>query len=197
MKSNSKRTWLFVIPLLIFMAAMVMFYFRLGKDTQVQVSTTLNKPLPIVHLPLLSDLSRTMTNDDLPKKPFILNVWGSWCPACRLEHPFLMQLHAQGVPMVGVNYKDELPDALAYLNEHQDPFVYSLQDLDGSYGIELGLTGAPESFVVSADGKVYQHLVGVIDEQNWQNQLQPCLTALADETLDETDKQTKCQQPKR
>ncbi|WP_323842208.1 MULTISPECIES: DsbE family thiol:disulfide interchange protein [unclassified Moraxella] len=192
MAKTNKHMWIFILPLLVFLLAMTMFYFRLGKDTDIKVSTAINKPLPAFRLPLLSDTTRMMTNGDLPQKPFLLNVWGSWCPTCKIEHPFLMKLHADGVSMVGVNYKDELPDALGYLNQYQDPFIYSLQDLDGQYAIDLGLTGAPETFVVDGKGVVYKHILGEVGENNWKNEIQPCLLAIGDETLGDDAKIRAC-----
>lgn len=97
--------------------------------------------------------------------------------------------------MVGVNYKDELSDALAYLNEHKDPFLYSVQDYKGEFALDLGLMGAPESFVVGADGKVWLHIVGELHEQNWQDNVAPCMTALKDASLDDTAKASACQMP--
>ena len=192
MAASNKRAWIFILPLLIFILAMVMFYFRLGKETDVKITTAMNKPLPQFSLPLLSDTTRTMTNADLPKTPFLLNAWGSWCPTCFVEHPFLMQLHAQGVPMIGMNYKDELPDALGYLNEHKDPFIYSIQDLDGSYGLDLGLTGAPETFVVDGRGIVFKDVTGEINQENWKAQIEPCMIALADDKLTDDAKINAC-----
>lgn len=193
MTAKNKKMLMFLLPLVVFGLLIVMFLFRLGKPTDVVITTSMNKPLPAMSLPLLSDLNRTMTNHDLPKTPFILNVWGSWCPSCVIEHPFLMELSGQGVPMVGINYKDELPNALAYLNKHKDPFVYSVQDLDGKYALDLGLTGAPESFVVNEKGVVYKHIVGVIDQNNWQNDIKPCFDALNNPSLDDTKKSELCQ----
>lgn len=193
MTPTQKRLMVFLLPLVVFVLLIAMFFFRLGKPTDIVVSTTINKPLPSFSLPLLSDTTRTMTNADLPNTPFLLNVWGSWCPTCYVEHPFLMELHAQGVPMIGVNYKDQLPDALAYLNKHQDPFLFSIQDLQGGYAIDLGLTGAPETFVVDAKGVVYQHILGEINANNWQQQILPCMTAIADTTLSEDKKVQICQ----
>ena len=131
MNAKQKRMLMFFMPLVVFALLIVMFFMKLGKPTDVIVSTSIGKPLPAFSLPLLSSPDRVMTNADLPKQPFLLNAWGSWCPTCKIEHPMLLELAKQGVPMVGVNYKDELPNALAYLDTYKDPFVYSVQDLDG------------------------------------------------------------------
>lgn len=103
-----------------------------------------------------------------------------------------MTLHGQGVPMVGVNYKDELSSALNYLNDYKDPFVYSVQDYEGKLAMDLGLTGAPESFVVDKAGVVWLHIVGELHEQNWTNQVKPCMNALNDDALDQTAKTKAC-----
>lgn len=181
---------LFIIPLILFIGLFVMLANRLGKPTDIASNTATGRALPAFSLPLLSDLNRTMTNADLPKSPFLLNIWGSWCPTCRVEHPFLMTLYSQGVPMIGVNYKDEPADAFAYLNEHKDPFMYSIQDYNGTLAMDLGLTGAPESFVVDEKGQVRLHIVGEVHEQNWSSQIKPCLDALAG--TDETAKVQAC-----
>ena len=193
MTPNAKRTAIFLIPLLVFGLLIVMFFFRLGKPTDVVIGTAINKPLPDFSLPLLSDPSRTMSKGDLPKTPFLLNVWGSWCTTCYVEHPFLMHLHQQGVPIVGINYKDETKDALVYLQKQKDPFLYSLQDISGGYGIDLGLTGAPETFVVDSSGVVYQHITGEIHADNWKERILPCMQALGDNTISETKKVQACQ----
>lgn len=193
MNRTQKRMMIFLIPFIIFALLMVMFFNRLGKPTDIVVTTSMNKPLPAFSLPLLSDPNRIMTNDNLPKTPFLMNVWGSWCPTCKVEHPFLIELHAQGVPMVGMNYKDELADALGYLNQYKDPFLYSVQDLDGRYGLSLGLTGAPETFVVDGNGVVYKHITGEIHEGNWTASIKPCMDALANPQADETQRTQACQ----
>lgn len=186
---NNKKL-LFIIPLVVFVGLIVMLGARLGKSSDIVVSSAMNKPLPEFSLPLLHDLEKTHSNQDLPKTPFILNVWGSWCPTCRVEHPFLMKLHKEGVPMVGVNYKDEPKDALAYLHEFKDPFLYSVQDYKGTLALDLGLMGAPESFIVDKKGVVRLHIVGEIFEKNWQEQIKPCLDALASD--DETAQAKAC-----
>ena len=177
MKKSQIRIW-FLIPLVIFAAFIVMLYFRLGQPTEIVTNTALERPVPAFELPLLSDTSRIMTNDNLPDQPFLMNIWGSWCPTCIIEHPFLMQLEERGVNLVGVNYKDDIGDALGYLNRGGDPFSMSIQDLSGQFALDLGLTGAPETFVVDGEGVIRQHIVGEINEGNWQSRITPCLMVL-------------------
>ncbi|MBB3107281.1 cytochrome c biogenesis protein CcmG/thiol:disulfide interchange protein DsbE [Psychrobacter luti] len=177
MKKSQIRIW-FLIPLIVFAGFVVMLYMRLGQPTDIVTNTALERPVPTFELPLLSDTSRIMTNDNLPDQPFLMNIWGSWCPTCIIEHPFLMQLEERGVNLVGVNYKDDIGDALGYLNRGGDPFSMSIQDLSGQFALDLGLTGAPETFVVDGEGVIRQHIVGEINESNWQSRITPCLMLL-------------------
>lgn len=177
MKKKQMKLW-FLIPLILFFGLVVILYMRLGKPTDIVTNTALERPVPTFELPLLADTTRTITNDNLPDKPFLLNVWGSWCPTCVIEHPFLMQLEERGVDIVGVNYKDEIGNALSYLNRGGDPFSMSIQDSLGQFALDLGITGAPETFVVDGDGIIRQHIVGEINEANWQQRVKPCLTVL-------------------
>lgn len=179
MNKEQLKLW-FLIPLIVFIGLIAMLYMRLGKPTDIVTNTALERPVPAFELPLLSDTSRTITNDNLPDKPFLMNIWGSWCPTCIIEHPFLMKLEERGVNLVGVNYKDEIGDALGYLNRGGDPFSMSIQDLSGQFALDLGLTGAPETFVVDGEGIIRQHIIGEINESNWQSRIAPCLMVLND-----------------
>ncbi|MEZ7502473.1 DsbE family thiol:disulfide interchange protein [Psychrobacter sp. Arc29] len=170
----------FLIPLVIFIGLVAMLYMRLGKPTDIVTNTALERPVPAFELPLLSDTSRIMTNDNLPDEPFLMNIWGSWCPTCIIEHPFLMKLEERGVNLVGVNYKDDIGNALGYLNKGGDPFSMSIQDLSGQFALDLGLTGAPETFVVDGEGIIRQHIIGEVNESNWQSRIAPCLMVLND-----------------
>ena len=170
----------FLIPLVIFIGLVAMLYMRLGKPTDIVTNTALERPVPAFELPLLSDTSRIMTNGNLPDEPFLMNIWGSWCPTCIIEHPFLMKLEERGVNLVGVNYKDDIGNALGYLNKGGDPFSMSIQDLSGQFALDLGLTGAPETFVVDGDGVIRQHIIGEVNESNWQSRIAPCLMVLND-----------------
>lgn len=174
----SAKRWLWVLPLFAFVALMVLMYFRLGDDTQITPQMALDRPVPAFSLPNLHNPEQTLTQDDLPKQPFLLNIWGSWCPSCKIEHPFFMRLQHEGVPIIGINYKDELPDALNYLERLGNPYTQVVQDSTGTLVVDLGLTGAPESFVVDAMGNIRQHIVGVVDEPMWRERIAPCFTVL-------------------
>lgn len=177
MKKKQLKIW-FLIPLLVFIGVIYLLGNQLGKPTEVVMNTALERPVPAFELPLLSDTSRIMTNENLPDEPFLMNIWGSWCPTCIVEHPFLMELEERGVNLVGVNYKDEIGNALSYLNRGGDPFSMSIQDLSGQFALDLGLTGAPETFIVDGDGIIRQHIIGEINEANWQERITPCLMVL-------------------
>lgn len=178
MRKKQMKIW-FLIPLVVFAGLCIMLYMRLGKPTEIVTNTALERPVPTFELPLLSDTSRMVTNDNLPKQPYLMNIWGSWCPTCIVEHPFLLELEERGVNIVGVNYKDEIGNALSYLNERGDPFSMSIQDSKGQFALDLGLTGAPETFVVDAEGVIRQHIIGELNEQNWQERVAPCLMVLS------------------
>ncbi len=171
------KIW-FLIPLIVFAGFIIMLYMRLGQPVEIVTNTALERPVPTFELPLLSDTARSVSNDNLPNQPFLMNVWGSWCPTCIVEHPFLMQLEERGVNIVGVNYKDDIGNALSYLNQRGDPFSMSFQDSSGQFALDLGLTGAPETFIVDGDRVIRQHIIGEINEANWQSRITPCLMVL-------------------
>ena len=177
MQGKQLKLW-FLIPLIVFFSLIVMLFFRLGKPTEIVANTSLERPVPSFELPLLSDTSRMITDAQLPKEPYLINVWGSWCPTCVYEHPFFVELKQRGVHTVGVNYKDEVSDALNYLNELSDPYLMSVRDYSGQFALDLGLTGAPETFVVDSKGIIRQHIVGEVNEENWQSRINPCLEIL-------------------
>ena len=177
MNKKQMKLW-FLFLLVVFFGFIVMLYLRLGEPTAILASTATNRPVPAFELPLLSDTTRTVTNDNLPEQPYLINVWGSWCPTCIIEHPFLMELEKRGINIVGINYKDEIGDALGYLNRGGDPFSMSVQDISGQFALDLGLTGAPETFIVDGDGVIRQHILGEINEDNWQSRITTCLTVL-------------------
>ena len=165
-----KRIQLF-IPLAIFIALAALLYFGLWRNPQELPSALIGKPLPEFSLPSIDDPARLLVKKDVVGKPFILNVWASWCPSCKEEHAFLVKLASAGIPIVGVNYKDAAEDAKAVLADLKNPYQFNIVDHDGSLGIDLGVYGAPESFVIDAQGIIRYKLVGVIDEKTWQSQI--------------------------
>lgn len=171
------------IPLIIFAASAVLFASILKKrETQAAdflPSALLGKPFPDFSLPQLEQgeaATIVLTNSDLPKQTFLLNVWGTWCPECYREHDTLLQIASSGIAIVGYNYKDDRDKALAYLRKLKDPFVLNLYDSEGGLGLDLGVYGAPETFVVSRDGIVLERIAGGIDMNIWEQRLAPFFT---------------------
>lgn len=136
----------------------------------------IGRPLPA--LPL-SDFPGPTTDYDpaAVEGPYLLNVWASWCAPCRIEHPVLMELQNQGVPIYGVAYKDDPANATAFLNQLGDPFAGLAADPEGRAAFELGLTGAPETFVIDADGVIRARWRGAVDDLTWRRSLEPAWDA--------------------
>ncbi|HEY4714349.1 MAG TPA: DsbE family thiol:disulfide interchange protein [Aquirhabdus sp.] len=177
MSQIKSKQLLWLLPLTLFLGLAVVLWTRLGVDPKIVPQATTDQMLPSFHLPNLTN-GQLLTNANLPSKPFILNVWGSWCPTCVVEHPYLLKMQQQGVVLVGLNYKDQPLDALAYLAQRGNPFVLNLQDFSGDFGIDLGVTGAPESFVIDQDHRIRMHILGEINDEVWRTQLKPCLDQL-------------------
>lgn len=170
------RVLLFV-PLLVFIVLAALFWRGLSLDPSEMPSALVDRPLPNFELPRLADPQQTITKQEVIGKPVLLNVWGTWCVACRVEHPFLVQLAEQGVPIYGINYKDDSEAARQWLVDLGDPYVANIVDADGRFGIDLGVFGAPETYVVDAQGVIRYKHVGVVDEKVWVEHLAPILFA--------------------
>lgn len=177
MSQMKRKQILWLLPLVIFIGLAVVLWTRLGVDPKILPQATTDQSLPSFNLPNLAN-GQLQTNASLPTKPFILNVWGSWCPTCAMEQPYLLKLKQQGVVLVGVNYKDQPADALAFLVQRGNPFVLNLQDLSGDFGIDLGVTGAPESFVIDQSHHIRKHILGEVNDNVWRTQLKSCLDQL-------------------
>ncbi|MFP5382799.1 MAG: DsbE family thiol:disulfide interchange protein [Gammaproteobacteria bacterium] len=167
-----KRTLLFAVPLLLFMALAVVFFSRLGEDPNRLPTALAGKPLPAFSLPTLD--GGTLTQDDL-RGPLLLNVWGTWCPACYEEHPYLLELAKQGVVIVGMNYKDDPAAARGFLQRLGSPYREVIVDADGRLGLDLGVYGAPETFVIDAGGIIRHRITGVVTPQNFAAEIAPLL----------------------
>jgi cytochrome c biogenesis protein CcmG, thiol:disulfide interchange protein DsbE len=174
-----KRVYLFV-PLVIFMALVILFAKGLKLDPTAMPSALIDQPLPEFSLPSLESEPRLLNRNDMTGEVSLVNVWGTWCPSCRHEHPYLMKLSAQ-VPIIGINYKDDRPDALQWLQKLGDPYVLNVFDEAGTLGIDLGVFGAPETYVIDQQGMVHYKHVGVVNEGVWQQRLKPVVDRLRGE----------------
>lgn len=162
------RRLLFVLPALVVAALAVTFAFGLrDRDPQALPSALIDRPLPSLDLPAVEgvDLPGWQTAE-LTGDVVLVNVFASWCPPCRVEHPVLTRLaNVHGVPLIGINYKDAAGDAVAFLEELGNPYARIGGDFEGRAGIELGVTGVPETFVVDAEGHIrYRHAGPVLPE---------------------------------
>lgn len=167
------------LPLLIFIPLALLLVKALELNPQELPSALLDKPVPDFQLRSLQEPDRTLTRADLLGQKMLLNVWASWCPSCRVEHPWLLKLaREQGVRIVGLNYKDELNAALGWLQRFEDPYVFNIYDVEGRLGLDLGVYGAPETFVVDSKGIIRFKHVGVINQAVWQETLLPVLESI-------------------
>lgn len=163
-----------LIPLVLFLVLSLLFYRALFQENKTDIpSALINKPLPEFRLSTVLNPGRIVTEKDIQGQVFLLNIWGSWCVACRVEHPYLMELAEQGVTIYGVNYKDGQDDARQWLKRMDDPYVLSVADKEGRLGIDLGVYGAPETFLIDHEGRIRYKHIGVVDERVWREELQP------------------------
>ncbi len=150
-----------------------------GKDTSAIPSPLIGKPAPAFSLPMLGEPSRLITNADLQGEPYLLNVWGSWCPACRDEHPVITDLAESGrIKVIGYDYKDEPEDARRWLEQFGNPYALVIVDQDGRAAFDWGIYGAPESFLVDAEGIVRWKFIGPMTDAVVRDQLLPELEKL-------------------
>ncbi|MEX2962051.1 DsbE family thiol:disulfide interchange protein [Microbulbifer sp. TYP-18] len=173
------------LPLLVFVALAVLFWRGLSLNPQHLPSVLLDKPVPEFSLATVTDADAIVRRVDLPAKPLLLNVWATWCIACRVEHPFLNKLAGQGVPIVGVNLKDDVPEARKWLEKFHNPYLFSIADTEGRLALDLGVYGAPETFLVDAQGTIRCKHTGVVDDRIWQTKLQPLYERLQSQPWEE------------
>ncbi len=145
-------------------------------DPRALPSPYIGKPAPEFQLPTLKDPERTVGSEDLSGQLALVNVWATWCVGCRAEHAFLMELEANdAIPIYGINWRDTRPEALRWIQQLGDPYVASGFDGDGRVGIDWGVYGAPETFLVSADGVVLHKHLGPLDRASWASDFLPLI----------------------
>jgi len=168
----------YVAPLGLFLLLILVLVKGLDpeRDLNALPSPFLGKPAPQFELPSLNDPTKTTGSADYAGDLAVVNVWATWCVGCRQEHGFLMQLGANGdVPLYGLNWRDNLPEAQRFLQQLGNPYVDSAFDQDGRVGIDWGVYGAPETFLIGADGTVlYKHL-GPLNWALWEQKFVPLI----------------------
>ncbi|CAD6879522.1 Cytochrome c-type biogenesis protein CcmG/DsbE, thiol:disulfide oxidoreductase [Methylomonas albis] len=149
----------YLLPLFLFIALAIFLAIGLNLNPREIPSPLIDKPAPAFNLPILATPEQRLSQADFKGKVWLLNVWASWCVSCREEHPLLIELAKQNkVILVGLNYKDEMAAANAWLGKHGNPYNVSVMDADGRTGIDYGVYGVPETFVIDKRGVVrYKH----------------------------------------
>lgn len=169
----SKKLLVFA-PLVAFVFLSVFFYFALQlRETRggdELTSALIDRPFPSFELAGLDNDLHDQSELSAGRVTLV-NVWGSWCPSCQYEHPFLTELVEAGVPLIGLNYKDTPAAAKDWLDYFGDIYQYHIQDLDGRLGVDLGVYGAPETFIVDGEGVIRYKRVGVVDQRVWDDQM--------------------------
>jgi cytochrome c biogenesis protein CcmG, thiol:disulfide interchange protein DsbE len=169
----------YLIPLIIFIVLAVFLAIGLTRDPHELKSVLINKPAPTFHLQQLKAPDKTISSEDMRGKVWLLNVWASWCVACRDEHPYLIEYAKSGVvPIYGLNYKDRREDALATLEELGDPYTASAVDFDGRVGIDYGVYGAPETYIIDQAGMIRYKHVGPMMPDVWKDKILPVVQEL-------------------
>ena len=158
-----------ILPLVIFVILIgVLFSFLSNKNNQLE-TVLIDDTFPKFSLSSLEDDSRLLTQLDISELPALINVWATWCIACRVEHPFLMKLKRESItPIYGLNYKDNRRKALELLKRDGNPFEFSIFDFEGRLAIDLGVYGAPETFFIDRNGVIRERHVGIVDDKIWE-----------------------------
>ena len=169
----------FALPFAIFAVLLVLLGIGLKLDPREVPSPLIGKPAPHFELPQLREATKTFTERDMLGKVWVLNVWASWCVSCREEHPVLLDLAASGaVPIYGLNYKDKREDGLAWLKGMGDPYRLSIYDLDGRVGIDYGVYGVPETYVIDKAGVIRYKRIGPLTPQIVKEKVLPLVQEL-------------------
>src|ERR1051325_9859610 len=169
----------YLIPLAIFLTLAIFLAIGLTRDPHELKSVLINNPAPESRLAQLKAADKTISTEDMRGQVWLVNVWASWCVACREEHPYLIEYAKSGVvPIYGLNYKDRREDALATLDELGDPYIASAVDLDGRVVIDFGVYGAPETYVIDKTGTIEFKDVGPMMPDVWKEKILPVVQEL-------------------
>ena len=169
----------FAVPFALFLVLVLLLGLGLKRDPHVLPSALIDQPAPVIDRPLLQAPQQQLHVETLRGRVWLLNVWASWCGPCREELPLLVTLAARdGVAIYGLNYKDSEAAAVALLQRHGNPYVASAVDADGRVGMNYGVYGVPETFVIDGQGRVRYRYPGAVTADVWREQLLPVVRSL-------------------
>jgi cytochrome c biogenesis protein CcmG, thiol:disulfide interchange protein DsbE len=169
----------YLLPLVVFLIMVGFLFAGLGLNPRQVPSPLIDKPAPVFQLQQLHDPEKILSSEDNIGKVWLLNVWASWCVACRDEHPLLVQLANAGiVPVYGLNYKDERSTALQWLKNFGDPYAVSVVDPEGRVGIDYGVYGVPETYVIDKKGIIRHKQIGPVTVKSMEETILPLVNEL-------------------
>lgn len=174
--------WLSLVPLFLLLGLAVYFAFGLTQDSRTVKSVLIDKPLPAFQLPKFAHDGQTLSDSDFKGRVSLLNIFASWCITCRVEHPVLIKLTAEKrVAIYGLAWKDKPDELKAWLEELGNPYAAIADDATGRTAIDLGVTGAPETYVIDKRGRIRFKQVGAIDGAVWRDTIEPLVRQLEGE----------------
>jgi cytochrome c biogenesis protein CcmG/thiol:disulfide interchange protein DsbE len=169
----------FILPLVVFLVLAGFLYVGLGLDPHEVPSPLIDKPAPAFNLPQLFDPGKKFSAEEMKGKVWLLNVWASWCVSCKEEHPVLMSLAQQNiVPVYGLDYKDKKEDGEMTLRQAGNPYTLVAMDRDGRIGIDYGVYGVPETYVIDKQGIIRYKQIGPVNYQNLREKILPLVAEL-------------------
>lgn len=169
----------FILPLIVFLGLVVFLYIGLGLHPHEVPSPLIDKAAPAFELPRLDQPARKFSPNEMKGKVWLFNVWASWCESCKDEHPLLVELAQKKlVPIYGLDYKDKREDAQAWLNEAGNPYTLVASDADGRVGINYGVYGVPETYVIDKQGIIRYKQIGPVTLDNLKQTILPLVQKL-------------------
>lgn len=169
----------FILPFIIFVVLSVFLYVGLGLNPHEVPSPLIGKPAPAFTLPQLHEPDKQFSPQDMKGKVWLFNVWASWCGGCRNEHPLFVDLARQNlVPIIGMDYKDKREDGQAWLRDGGDPYTLIVSDMQGRVGIDYGVYGVPETYVIDKQGIIRFKQIGAVTPEALQEKILPLVAEL-------------------
>jgi len=169
----------YLAPLGLFVVLVAFLALGLRHDPSEVPSPLIGKPAPMFELPQLVDPSRKFSSSEMTGKVWLLNVWGSWCVSCRDEHPMLLELaKTHTLPLIGLDWKDKKADAARWLEQFGDPYTVIVADPDDHVGIDYGVYGAPETYLIDKQGVIRYKQIGAITRKDWDGKILPMIQKL-------------------